>query len=73
LWEKGVSKAEIRTAAGELYKKYRKPLDAFQTLANDFLIPAVKALKPTSKPFTVRRVTKFRRMKPILFVEEPSA
>jgi hypothetical protein len=73
LWDKGVSEAEIRTAAVELYTKYREPLETFQTLANEFLIPVVKALKPTSKAFTVRRVTKFRRMKPILFVEEPTA
>ena len=71
LWDKGVSKVELTAAAVELYSHYRQPLEAFQTFANEFLISAVKTMKPTSKPFTVRRATKFRRMKPILFVEEP--
>jgi hypothetical protein len=72
LWDKGVTEAEIRTAAVELYSQYKEPLEAFQAVANAFLIPTVKKLKPTSKTFNVRRPTKFRRMKPILFVEEPA-
>lgn len=68
----GVSEKELRAGVVELYTLYRKPLEAFQAFANDFLIASVKTLKPKSKQFTVRRAVRFRRMKSILFVEEPA-
>lgn len=68
----GVSDNELRAGVVELYTLYRKPLEAFQVFANDFLIASVKTLKPKSKQFTVRRATTFQRMKSILFVEEPA-
>jgi hypothetical protein len=72
LWDENASEDAILAAAISLYESYGPVRDAFDAFANNVLTQVVKSLPYKTEKFVPTRVTKFARMSPVLFVEEPS-
>jgi hypothetical protein len=68
----GWSEAEIRASVVKLYEGYQDINRAISKFSDEILVGFTKRIRREASEFTQTRVTDFRKVFPILFVDEES-